>query len=214
MAQEEFSDHLAEKKNVADFIRGGNRRICFSKKGKNVLDPSMLCRIVKKLGEATARRDVLELGLNNCQKKCKIARKAVGGEETVSNACDPPDWKTATFPQKRNQWVLPDGEDEEEEAANRVVAPKTRSTTRTAVISEPLLKKLRTAQEEYWDHVYEMKNAKDCIDSGRYMVRMSNNKTRVLDSSVLLKINARMEKAMACVNILELGLNKCVRKCE
>ena len=39
----------------------------------------------------------------------------------------------------------------------------------TAVIFESQLKKLRKAQVEYWDHVNEMKNAKDCADHGRYM---------------------------------------------
>ena len=84
--------------------------------------------------------------------------------------------------------------------------PRTRSKVRTeaaspspavtAVISEPLLKKLRNAQEEYWDHVHEMKNAKDCIDHGRFMVsrRRSKNKKECWIRPFFLKSTQKLRK--------------------
>ena len=67
---------------------------------------------------------------------------------------------------------------------------------------------------EYWDHVNEMKNAKDCADHGRYMARKSRNGKNVLDSSVLRKIDAKVEKAIPRYDTLLLGLNSRVRKYE
>ena len=102
-------------KNISNFTTSGYKQIRLAKKDKIVLSQSMLDRINKKLGEALARREILERGINSRQSACENARHAAGGEKTVSVHGDPPDWETYSFEQKRNEWVLPKRDDEEEE---------------------------------------------------------------------------------------------------
>ena len=83
-----------------------------------------------------------------------------------------------------------------------------------AAYDKSLVAILRFQQEEYWDHMDEMKNVGYFISNGRLRLRYLKGGTNVLDPTLFDKIETKLANACARLAHLEEGLPKCQIKCE
>ena len=114
-AQKDYFDDITELKAIQSFRTSGDKQFRLAKKGGIELSESMHDTIQKRITKAIARRLILQGRVISRQAVCENARQAAGGEKTVSVENDPPDWATFSFKTKRNEWVVPTREYEEEE---------------------------------------------------------------------------------------------------